>query len=347
MHRARMAAQLLSGAPARTAEDVVRRLLAVQGQDPRGVRLAIRCRSVGLTAADVDRALTDGTLLISWLNRGTLHLVTPEDYWWLHPLTTPQLKTGNLRRLAQEGVSPVQAERGAEIVAATVADGPQTRAELRVALDADGVPTGGQAVVHVLLAATLRGHVVRGPMRGREQAFVAVRDWLGDPPELPDRDDLLARLARRYLAGHGPADAHDLAKWAGITLGDARRGLASIGDEVEPYGDGLVDLAGRTAPPRLPPPRLLGAFDPLLLGWVSREAVIGEHYHVVTSNGMFHPVALVGGRAVATWGVSAGVLTVSALEPIPPAAQKALRADARDVLRFLGLPDRPAVFRSG
>jgi hypothetical protein len=347
MHRARLAAQLLSGTPARTAEDVVRHLLAVQGQDPRGARLAIRSRSAGLTAADVDTALTNGTLLISWLNRGTLHLVTPEDYWWLHPLTTPQLKAGNLRRLAQEGVSPAQAERGAEVVAAAVAEGPRTRAELRAVLDDAGVPTGGQAVVHVLLAATLRGHVVRGPMRGKQHAFVAVRDWLGDPPELPDRDELLARLARRYLAGHGPADARDLAKWAGITLTDARLGLTSLGDEVEPYAEGLVDLVGRSAPPRLPSPRLLGAFDPLLLGWVSREAVIGEHHHVVTSNGMFHPVALVGGRAVATWGVSGGVLTVSALEPMRPAAVKGLRADGRDVLRFLGLPDRAAVIRSG
>jgi hypothetical protein len=41
------------------------------------------------------------------------------------------------------------------------------------------------------------------------------------------------------------------------------------------------------------------------------------------------------------------VLTVSALERVRPAALKALRADARDVLRFLGLPDRPAVIRSG
>jgi hypothetical protein len=347
VHRARLAAQLLSGPRARTAEDVVRRLLAVQGQDPRGARLAIRSRSVDLTAADVDTALTNGTLLISWLNRGTLHLVTPEDYWWLHPLTTPQLKTGNLRRLAQEGVSPAQSERGAEIVAAAVAEGPRPRAELRAALDAGGVPTEGQALVHVLLAATLRGHVVRGPMRGKEHAFVAVRDWLGDPPQLPDRDELLARLARRYLAGHGPADARDLARWEGTGLGEARRGLTALGDELEPAGQELVDLADRSAPPRLPPPRLLGAFDPLLLGWVSRAAVIGEHHHVVTSNGMFHPVALVGGRAVATWGVADGVLTVSTLEPMLPAAHKALRTEARDVLRFLGLPDRPLVIRSG
>jgi hypothetical protein len=348
VHAARLAAQLLGGPRATTAEDVVRRLLAVQGQDPRGARLAIRSRSAGLSAADVDAALTSRrSLLITWLNRGTLHLVTPEDYWWLHPLTTPQLMTGNARRLAQEGVSPAQAERGVETVVAAVSDGPRTRAELRAALDAAGVPTRGQALVHVLMLASLRGHVVRGPMRAGDHAYIAVRDWLRDPPELPDRDQLLARLARRYLAGHGPADAPDLAKWAGITLGDARRGLAGLGDEAVPFGDGLVDVAGRETVSGKAPPRLLGSYDPVLLGWVSREAVVGDHQHVVTVNGLFRPVAVVDGRVVATWGLADGVLTVQALEPIRPAALKTLRADARDVLRFLGLPDRPAVFRSG
>ena len=49
---------------------VAERLLAVQGQDPRGFRLAVRARTDGLTAADVDRALTeDRSLLVTWLNR--------------------------------------------------------------------------------------------------------------------------------------------------------------------------------------------------------------------------------------------------------------------------------------
>ena len=88
----RLSAQLLSGPPARAAVDVARRLLAVQGQDPRGARLAIRCRSVGLSAADFDRALTEErSLLITWCNRGTLHLLASEDYPWLHAVTTPPL----------------------------------------------------------------------------------------------------------------------------------------------------------------------------------------------------------------------------------------------------------------
>src|SRR6478609_6228048 len=100
----RLTAQLLSGPPARDPVEVAERLLAVQAQDLRGARLAVRARTRGLSVRDVDRALTeDRSLVISWLNRGTLHLVRREDYGWLHALTTPQLLAGNTRRLAQEG----------------------------------------------------------------------------------------------------------------------------------------------------------------------------------------------------------------------------------------------------
>lgn len=145
----RCAAQLLSGTPAATPVDVVRTLLAVQGQDPRGARLAIRARTGGLTAADVDRALTDDrSLLITWLNRGTLHLVTAEDYWWLQPLTTPPLETAIARRLEQEGVSPGEADRAVELIdAALAADGALTRAQLGDVIKAgrhqDGGPGAG------------------------------------------------------------------------------------------------------------------------------------------------------------------------------------------------------------
>src|SRR3954447_11676993 len=112
----RLTAQLLAGPPARDPVAVAQRLLAVQAQDPRGARLAVRARTTGLSAADVDRALDSGELLVTWLNRGTLHLVRREDYPWLHALTTPQLFTGNARRLEQEGVPAARAGRAVRTI---------------------------------------------------------------------------------------------------------------------------------------------------------------------------------------------------------------------------------------
>ena len=210
----RFAAQLLTGAPGRSAVEVTGRLLAVQGQDPRGARLAIRPRSAGLTAADVDRALTDDrSLLITWLNRGTLHLVRSEDYWWLHPLVTPPLLTASARRLAQEGVEPAAADKAVAVIESSLTtDGPLSRVQLRDRIDSAGVRTQGQALVHILLLAGLRGVAVRGPMAAGQHAYVLVSDWLGATPAPLSRDAALAELARRYLAGHGPAGEADLAK---------------------------------------------------------------------------------------------------------------------------------------
>jgi hypothetical protein len=344
----RLAAQLLSERSARTPEEAVEHLLAVQAQDPRGARLAVRSRSTGVSAADVDAAFGKRrTLVLSWLNRGTLHLVRAEDYWWLHPLTTPRLATGVARRLAQEGVSEAAAARGVDVIAEQVATlGPRSRSELRAALDEAGVPTGGAALVQILAMASIRGDLVRGPMRGGEQCFVGAEAWLGPRPEPLERPAALERLARRYLAGHGPADERDLATWAGIPIRDARTGLAGIADDLVRRADGLVDLAGREPPPPLPGPRLLGSYDPLLHGWSSRDLVVGRHEGIVTSNGLFRPFALVEGRAVATWGLAAGRVTIRPLELIAAADLRVLEEDALDVLRFLGLPTRPAAVES-
>jgi Winged helix DNA-binding domain len=152
---ARLAAQRLSGAPAVDVVDATRHLLAVQGQDPRAARLALRARTAGGHASAVDHALTDErSLIITWVNRGTLHLIAAEDEPLLHALTTPQLLRNSDRRLRQEGVSAIAARRGiTAIVKALGNDGPMTRAQLCAVLETAGVPTARQAMVHVLGAA--------------------------------------------------------------------------------------------------------------------------------------------------------------------------------------------------
>lgn len=334
-HAARLTAQLLAGGPARDPVAVAERLLAVQGQDPRGARLAVRARTDGLSAADVDRALTDErTLLITWLNRGTLHLVRSEDYPWLQALTTPPLFTQSARRLAQEGVSPDDAERAIGAVERALADeGPLPREELRDRVDAIGVRTERQALIHILFAAALRGLIVRGPMVDGKHAYVPVRDWLGEQKPV-DRDRALAELARRYLAGHGPANDRDLARWAGLPLRDARAGLGAIGSKLDELGDGLVDLRKRPPAAELPPPKLLGPYDPLLLGWTARDDVLGPHKQLVTVNGLFRPFALVRGRAAASWSMPRGEVLIEPFGRLGKADAAALDREAQDVMRF-------------
>ncbi len=199
------------------------------------------------------------------------------------------------------------------------------------------IPTAGQAIVHQIGLASLLGLVVRGPMRGRDQCLVLVRDWLPKPPDF-DRDRALAELARRYLAGHGPATERDLAYWTGLPVTVARAAFRSVAAELVELAGGLVDLVGRGDTPELPPPRLLGPFDPVLHGWASREPIVGRHGSLVTSNGIFRPMLLVGGRAVGTWGLAGGRVTLQPFEEIDETDVAALETEARDVERYMKAP---------
>ena len=334
---ARLTAQLLAGMPASDPVAVAERVLAVQGQDPMGFRLAVRARTRGVTAADVDRALTEErSLVVTWVNRGTLHLLRSDDYPLVQAVTTPPLRTRSERRLPQEGLPPRDAERGvAAIVSALAEEGPLTSDSLRERVLRTGVRAEGQALYHLLFKASLDGLVVRGPMAGRKQAYVLVRDWLPNAKPV-DRDEVLGEFARRYLAGHGPATERDLARWAAIPLRDVRAGLGAIASELKELGDGLVDLKKRQPAAEPPQPRLLGSFEPSLLGWTSREDIVGDAPNLVTAGGMFYPFAMVRGRAVARWRRADGALELEPFRRIAKADRAALEHDAEDIERFLG-----------
>jgi hypothetical protein len=209
-------------------------------------------------------------------------------------------------------------------------EGPLPRAALAERMLAAGIPAEGQAVPHLLALAASRGTIVQDAAK-----FALTRDRLGPLEAPPDRDAMKAELARRYLRGHGPATAADLAAWSGLGLHAARAGLAAIGPELVTDGE-LVDLARREEPAD-PPPRLLPAFDPYLLGWRDRSFAVDPAHarRVHPGGGMIRATALAGGEAVGTWTMPGGTV---ALEPFgtPPAdVEAALRRDAADVERFL------------
>lgn len=332
----RLASQLLSTSPASSPETVTHHLLAVQAQDARGARLAIRARTSGLTVRDFDAALASRALVISWLCRGTLHLVGAEDYFWLHDLTTPQLATGSRRRLAQEGVSPDQAGRATTLIAGWLAeDGPLSRLELAQRLRAADLPTAGQAMVHILLHATLEGLIVRGPMKGRQHAFVLARDWLGPRPRPAERARAVAELVRRYLSGHAPASEVDIGRWAGLPLRDVRAGLSRLSSELADRPDGLLALRKVLEAAGQARPRLLGAFDPLLVGWKDRAFVTGAHEADLVTGGVFRPFILLGGRAGGLWRISGPEVLLEPFGPLRAPDRRALEREAEDVRRYL------------
>jgi hypothetical protein len=277
----------------------------------------------------------DRSVVMTWAMRGTLHLVLREDVRWLTRILAPSQLAGARRRLAQLGVNePDEAVRHLERV---LSDGPLTRGEVAERLRARGVQLDGQAAYHLLRFAALTGLICFGPQRGGENAFVLLNDWV---PRAGDDERDESELARRYLVAHAPAGAEDFATWSGLGTRTVRHAFDDLAPELTRAPGGTLRLRARRPATRADVVRLIPAFDPYLLGWRDRSFVVPPRYakEVNRGGGWVRGVALVDGRAVATWTIDRGGSGARVrLRPFGRLRRSsALDAEIHDVERFLG-----------
>ena len=329
LRRLRLAAQRLVPATAASdAHDAARATVGVQAQDVRAAALALRSRTPGIERSDVEGS----GLVRTWTMRGTAHLIAPEDRAWLHSLTGPRNRRLYDRLLEKRGELELARSLLGDIVE-TLEGGPRSRASLLEELAARGRPALGPRAVNVAMPWAASTGLVLGLPDGRFRA--------ADPPAPVEEDEALATLGRRYLAGYGPAGAADLASWSGLPLSVARRALDAAG-ELEAVGE-LRALPGTLddEPPAAPAALLLAPFDTSMLGYRSREPLVAsaDDRHVLPGGGMVRAVVLGRGAGRGTWRLEgSGRRRRLEIEWFgrPPAAAP-LRAEVRDVGRFLGL----------
>ncbi|MFG3714736.1 winged helix DNA-binding domain-containing protein [Micromonospora sp. NPDC047730] len=315
--------------------DVVEWFGAMQAQDLASGMWSLGVRLPALNHADVHAALERREALRTWPMRGTVHLVPPRDVRWMLELTGVRSLAAAATRRAQLGLAEADADRAVDVLGAALAGGGRlTRARCLAALEAAGIGTAGQRGYHLLWYASVRGVTCLAPNVGTEQTFALLDEW-APAPHRPDRDEALAILARRYVRGHGPVTDREFAGWTGLTLTDARRGLAAAGDalaRVRVDGqEALVDAALPDAPhvPVDDDLLVLPGFDEYLLGYKDRSLMLDAGHRdaiVPGGNGVFQATVVRGGRVVGTWKRAVGrdrvAVTVRPLTPLG-AAQRA------------------------
>ncbi|MEV6108635.1 crosslink repair DNA glycosylase YcaQ family protein [Streptomyces sp. NPDC051940] len=295
LRRVRARAQFVGGGErARSVAGVVERVFALQAQDAGAAALGLRARARGLTPAGVRRALeTERSVVRGWFMRGTLHLVPAADARWLLALYGERLIAGTAARYRALGLDEALTGRALALIAAEVADGPRTRAELGERLASLGVDTTGQAPIHLIRRAALTGLVCEGPRKDGESAYVAAGDWLPSGPG-PVGEAAVAELAVRHRRAYAPAEPEDFAAWSGLPLGAARTAWASL-------------RPARTAAPgaaAAPDVRLLPAYDGYWLGHRDRSWSVpaGRARDLAPGGGQIRAAVVADGLLVGTWG---------------------------------------------
>ena len=305
----RLVNQRIDGQKFEKPEEVVRWLGAIQAQDYLQALWAIGLRLKSATVADIEQAILDGKFIRTWPMRGTLHFVPPEDAKWMLKLSASRVLAKDRRRLKQLGLDEEIIERCRELFYEALKGNRRlSRSEMMEVLEEAGISTENQRGYHILWYVAQSGLICLGPMQDKQQTFVLLDEWVPNSRDL-SREESLAELAKRYFASHGPASVHDFAWWAGLTVTEARSGLAATMPElvVEKF-DGKEYWMTSDAPGHMAyhesGVHLLPAFDEYLIGYKDRAAVltVEDAQRVVPGkNGIFLPTIVVGGRVVGTW----------------------------------------------
>ncbi len=340
LNRATLARQLLLERAAVTVPEAVRRVVAVQAQEPAAPYVALWNRVADFDAAELDAALASHEVVKASLMRITLHVVDVDDYPAFHAAMQPTLRAAryNDRRFTETGLTAEDADAHAATVLGAAAE-PRPSAELERLHDE---PRMWWALRHV-------GPFWHAPSAGATWGFGQRNHFLAARTRVlaaAERDDAARYLIRRYLEGFGPASIADISQFVLFPNSKTRTRelVASMSDELVPFedpdGTELLDVPGAPIPDAdtPAPARLMAMWDSTLLAYADRSRVIPDAYRplVTRRNGDVLPTLLVDGHVVGVWRPLDGGIEATAFETIDEAGVGGPRrrgTDARGVPR--------------
>lgn len=339
-------------------QSLVAHMGAIQAQDFPMARWAIGLRLPGATDAAIEQALNTGELVRTHILRPTWHIVAAQDVRWMMALTGKNIKAAAASRDRDLGIDTALYVRTNDLICRALAGNNHlTRAEVMQFLEQNGVKTDPSRAVHFMAYAETDALICNGIPRGKEQTYALLDEKIPDKGLVLTREESLAELAKRYFASHAPATLPDFQWWSGLSMTDAKAGLASIKSELETVSVGgkTYYFNGNTVNAQNSTVGtgngqgdeslfLLPAFDEYCVSYKDRTDVFALewHGHAITSNGIFKPIIVVNGKIVGVWKrtIQKNKVVIEPLffDPEAVVAVEKLATEAARFGQFLGLP---------
>jgi hypothetical protein len=356
---------LAPAARAASVVEVAERLVGLHGTDPASVFLAAAARMRQPEVGAIERAMYDERVLLRMLGmRRTMFVVPVELAPVVQAACTQAIAAAQrsllLRLLDQSGIITgdpkpwleeveeatikALAARGQALAAELAADEPRLAEQLQLA-EGKSYAARQSVSTRVLLVLAAEGRIARGRPRGSwisgQYRWSLMESWLPGGMAEWSTEAAQAELVRRWLAAFGPGTLADLRWWTGLTAGQVKRALATVGAaEVDLDGTPGLVLADDLAPPATAEPwaALLPALDPTVMGWTGRDWYLGEHGPTLFDrNGNAGPTVWWDGRVVGGWASRGnGEIAYRLLEDVGADAVAAVEAAAGGLADWLG-----------
>ncbi|MGF6925790.1 hypothetical protein QFZ48_001290 [Chitinophaga sp. W2I13] len=326
-------------------QDIVAFFGAMQAQEHANSKWGIGVRLPGSTDADIEKAISNKSIIRTTAFRGTLHLLAAADVRWILQLIAPTIKARMGSMMRKLDMDNALLQKTNQYIAKALQGGNHlTRKELITLLQEKGINTDDHRMNHIIYHAAADGIICNGPLSGKQFTYTLLDEWLPGTATF-NKQTSLVTLAKRYFISHGPATLPDFAQWAGLSLTDAKTGLEGAQSALKP-----LDVSGTAywmAPGKKQTTHdtalLLPAFDEYFIGYKDRSTLIDMQFakKVMTINGIFNPIMVQNGQIIGTWKRSfkkdSVTIMTDPFKPLKKATFKTFEPAAQQYADFLGL----------
>lgn len=350
LNRATLERQLLLRREPLAAAEAVRRIVAMQAQEPATPYLALWNRVAGFDPAELHLAFTDRWVVKATLMRITLHVVHAADYSDFYAAMLPRLRAARLTN-SQTNAARRSSIDADDLLVPLTQFLTQPRSEIEVQ---DRL----ESLIGERNRRTWRALRTIGPIQhlptGEPWSFGASPSFLAAHTKQPpaSHEESVQRLLLRYLQGFGPATVQDCSQFTFLTRPVVLTALWALADQLQswpgPSGARLFDVPGGPLPSEdtVPPPRLLPMWDSILLAYADRTRLVPPDYRplIYRRNGDVLPTLLVDGYVAGVWRAVEHGIEATAFHRLDNKAWKGLQTEASALLPLLAQQE-PTVYR--
>ncbi len=330
----------------KSANDIVKKLCALQAQDYNMVKWALGVRAPGSTNEIIETSIDRGEIIRTHLLRPTWHIVSSEDIYWLLELTAPQIKTTLKSRQKELEITEYVVKKSKKIIEKELIDGHHlTRHELAGKLEESKIRTDNNRASHIFLMAELDGLICSGRIKGKKQTYALLEERVSSK-KLFSREEALTELAGRYFITRGPATLQDFAWWSGLSISDSRNAIEMIKTDFisEKFNSSLFWFKDPLIFPKHKNDEifLLPAFDEFIISYKDRSAALPKENNskAVSNNGIFRPIIIYEGRVIGIWKLSRKndkiIVEVQLFKLINNTIKKMIEKSSKKIGNFLG-----------
>lgn len=231
--QARLVNQQIAETKFSKPEEIVTHLVAMQAQEYAMAKWAIGLRLSNIFDDDIEKAFNEGRILRTHIMRPTWHFVDPADIRWMISLTAPRVNAVNAFMYRKCELTPEIFNQCNDIIVANLEGNKYlTRNALRSELEKKILTGDGVRLSCIMMQAELEGIVCSGPRDGKQFTYALIDERVPKASTLT-KDESLAELVKRYFKSRGPAQIEDFIMWSGLTVKDAKSGIAMLPKEFE------------------------------------------------------------------------------------------------------------------